>query len=147
MNRNDTQSLKEALSALADSELSENTEMTEAELIERVCDDHDAMWQCAHLTRDVLQADYTAALRPDFAARVRNQIAAEESVSLDAADYYPEGQVVSMADARQRSVGCNAKRSQHFTKRTLQAVEAGCRARSCRQSCRCDLIVLAAFTN
>jgi len=105
MNRNDTQSLKEALSALADSELSENTEMTEAELIERVCDDHDAMlsWQCAHLTRDVLQADYTAALRPDFAARVRNQIAAEESVSLDAADYYPEGQVVSMADARQRS--------------------------------------------
>lgn len=103
MNRNDTQSLREALSALADGE---QAGMTEAELIERACKDKDAMlsWRCAHLTRDVMQADYTAALRPDFAARVSNQIAAEELLSVDAADYYAEsGQVVSMANARQRS--------------------------------------------
>ena len=40
MNRNDTQSLREALSALADGE---QAGMTEAELIERACKDKDAM--------------------------------------------------------------------------------------------------------
>jgi len=104
MNRNDTQSLKEALSALADSELSDNAGVTEAELVEIVCKDRDAMfsWQCTHITRDVLQADYTAALRPDFAERVSAQIAAESSLRVDN-NYAEPGQVVSIADARQRS--------------------------------------------
>ena len=105
MNRNDTQSLKQTLSALADNELGENEALTEAEAIELACRDRDAMlsWQCAHLTRDVLQADYTAALRPDFAALVSDRITQEESLLLD--DYQTDSdRVVSMAAARKRSV-------------------------------------------
>lgn len=101
MNRNDTHSLKEALSALADNEPGGNEGTTESELIELACRDQEAMlaWQSTHLTRDVLQADYTAALRPDFAALVSQQIAAEPA--LQANEYTADSrQVVSLAEAR-----------------------------------------------
>ena len=113
MNRNDTQLIKEALSALADNELDTNEQITEAELIELACKDQDAMlsWQCAHLTRDVLQADYTSALGPDFAARISDHIAAEASLQIDMDDYHRDaGQVVSIADARDRTARGNYAR-------------------------------------
>ena len=54
--------------------------IADAEVIELACKDQYAMaaWQCIHLTRDVLQADYHCALSSDFAARVRHSIAQEE---------------------------------------------------------------------
>ena len=105
MKHNDSQSLKAALSALADNERGDNEGMTDAELIGLACKDKEAMlsWQCAHLTRDVLQADYTAALQPGFAARVSAQIAAEAPLQIDTDYQMKSERVVSLSDARQRA--------------------------------------------
>jgi len=99
--------LKEALSALADDE---TLEIAEAELIELACKDQDAMsaWRCMHLTRDVLQADYTPALSSDFAAQLSDRIASEDSLAI--ADMESEG-VVSMGAARERIARRKTSRS------------------------------------
>jgi len=60
-------------------------------------------WRCMHLTRDVLQADYTPALKSDFAAQLSDRIAREESFGES------EG-VFSMDAARERVARRNTNR-------------------------------------
>lgn len=93
------ESIKEALSALADGELlSDAGELAEDELIEIGCNDPEvrASWQSMHLVRDVLQADYHSALSPDFSARVSAAVAQEQSIAQDRAP------IASLAEARGR---------------------------------------------
>lgn len=106
MNYNDSNTIREAISALADDELIANGDISEAELIELVCKDQDAMasWQCMHLTRDVLQADYHSALKPGFASSVSAKIALEDLGEMSA------GNVVSMGAARQRVANRTSQR-------------------------------------
>ncbi len=77
----DPEYIKEVLSALADDELAADDSLTDAELVELACKDHNTRtaWQCIHITRDVLQADYHSALDTDFAQRLSAKIEREEA--------------------------------------------------------------------
>ena len=88
--------MREALSAMADDEITDQDEFTEEQLLEIMCSDPEAIsaWRTTHLTRDVLQSDYTGLLSADFASRVSAQIANEQAPG-------SEG-VVSISDAFQR---------------------------------------------
>jgi len=104
MKNTTTDSHKEDISAFADDEIIPAGRLSEVQLLELACKDHDARcaWQSIHLTRDVLQADYQTALGCDFAEKVRDRIEREDSFS-DA--------VVSIADAPKKH---NRKSVTHF---------------------------------
>ena len=91
--RLDSDSVKEALSALADNEHSD-VQQSQDEIIELACSDPEIRraWQSMHLTRDVLQADYNSALDANFASKLSLMIDQEEAHTAD--------NVVSFAAAR-----------------------------------------------
>jgi|GEM_PF-3981976 len=121
MKNDNSEQVREAISALADYELGDGEEMTESQMLGFVCHDEDAMasWQRIHLIRDVLQEDYNPALPSDFVSRVRHAI--DHEVEYRADEYLPEENVVSLADARLKAnrlgaVQANDQRSEEHNK-------------------------------
>lgn len=98
-----TDSFKENLSAFADDEYA-----VDRDIVEFACNDAEARttWQCVHLMRDVMQADYHSALDVGFAARLAQKIELEESVH--------QSTVVSISSA------ADAKRAKSTSDRNQQ---------------------------
>ncbi len=81
-----TESTNQAVSALVDDETVDNA----GALLDEIAgnDESRATWHCYHLIRDVMQRDYSTALRPDLARAISRQLESEEF-----ADEMPGGNV------------------------------------------------------
>lgn len=77
------QQVKDLLSSLADGEQTQDSSFAQHAALNLACTDHNArrMWQATHLARDVMQADYHAAIDSDFAHRVSALIDQEADIN------------------------------------------------------------------